>query len=535
MDNYLSALIHDSLPKFNDRIVNGMAVQELKYVEPYVHRIIQTAAMDFPPGLTYEGYRRCTPQEEVAEITRRSSNQSTHDLAPSYVYMVKFFFKFNGEDLDARPMYMPYVTDGGLMMLRGSTFAISPVLADKAISVGPDNIFVPLNRDKLTFQRLFHHYLRNGERETIYVVWAAMHHKSKAKGGAGRFAVRAKTALAHYLFAKFGLTHTFQRFANAEVVAGDESVVNEKTYPPEQWTICGSSRMKPKGVRDRFYRSTNIRLAVRNEQFNRVTSDLIGGFFYVVDHFPDRFEAEYLDETRLWIVTLGHLLFGSESNEGKLAEEVMSHLRSLDGYVDNEARSYLRSDGVYCEDLYDLLMHIIETFNQRVTHSGQQVASMWDKRLMVLRYVLKDVTTSINKFMFAVSGPKKKPLNKAEINMLLKKYLKTNKIMSISMMHGEVSSVSSPGDNKFFKVTCTLIPQTDSSGGRGKSKAEASDPGKLFDVSLAECGSYSTPTKSEPTGRNRINPFIHVHEDGLIVRDPNKRELLDSVARITKR
>ena len=534
MDKKLFDLVAASTPKFNDLVVNGLAVQHMRYVEQYVEKIIRTAEVDFPPELRYVGYRRCTPQEEYAEVTRRLGTQSTFELARSDLYLVKYIFTYNGEELEPVFLYLPFVTDAGLITIRGSTFSISPVLADKAISVGPDNIFIPLNRDKLTFERQIQHFFRNGERETVYVVWSQIYHLKGNKRPTGKSVVRGKTTLAHYLFAKYGVTRTFAEFANATVVVGTPDTINAETYPPDKWVICSSTQLKPRGVRDKQYVASNLQLAIKKQDYNLTTASLIGGFFYVVDHFPNRVQAEYIDETRLWRVLMGHLLFGSGGNEGKLHVDVTAHLRSLDGYLDSEAKAYLREDGVICEDLYGLLMHIIETFSHRVTSATAQVASMYDKRLMVLRYVLYDLTNAINKFMFKVISTKKKPMTKADVVKLMKHTLKANRVMGINRNHGEVNSVSSPGDNKFFKITSQIVLQTDSSGGRGK-KITSADPGKYLHASIAEVGSYNTMGKSEPTGRNKINPCVKIDPDGLIVRDSDKLELIDRVQRKIQR
>jgi hypothetical protein len=536
MDNKLFDLVASQTPKFNDVIVNGLAVREMKYVEGYVDRIMRAASADFPPGLSYETYRRCTPQEEQAINTERLSGQSTLELARSDVYMVKYFFKFNGEEL--RPCYLnlPFVNDAGIIHIRGSVFSIAPVMADKAISVGSDNIFIPLNRDMLTFNRQIQHFYRNGERESVYVVWSPIYHLKKVPGRTQlRAPVKGFTTLIHYLFAKYGLRRTFAEFANATVEVGEGDEINPEKFPPSEWVICTSTQRKPLGVRDKYYVGTNTRLAIRKSDYNLTTMNLIGGFFYIADHFPQRVQAEYVDETILWRVLLGHLIFGGHGGEGKLQVDVDNHLKSLDGYLDNEAKLYLRSDDIYAEDIYMLFMYIIDKFSHLVTQSTGAVSSMYDKRLMILRYVLKDITRGINKFMYRLNSNTKKALTANDIRKTMERFLKPNLIMGINKGHGEVSSVSSPGDNKYFKITSAGIPQTDSSGGRSRSKTSLDDPANHLHSSIAEVGSFLTPGKSSPTGRGKLNPCLRIASDGLIVRDPDKQILLDKVQRRIQR
>lgn len=532
MDKMLFNLIAEQTPRFNDLVVDGLATKHMRNVEAYVDRIWRTAAKDFPPQLEYLGMRRCTPREQFAEHTKKHSGPSTVEFARSYMYMVKIFLRFEGKDLEPRHLYLPFVSDAGIIEIRGSTFAIAPVLADKAISVGQNSIFIPLNRDQLTFYRELHTFMRDGVREATYPVWSKMHHKAgKPIKGAPRAKsfIRGKTTLGHYLFAKFGLQQTFAIFCNTDVTVDTVENMTPDRFPPEEYVICTSTRMIPRTVRDKYYVGSNLALAIPREDYNLTTSSLIGAFFYVVDHFPARVEPDFVNDTLLWQVLLGHLLFGGGGNEGALAKEVQDHLKTLDGYVDSEARGYLQDDGLECEDLYQLLMHIIETFSHRITQSSNQLASMYDKRLVVMRYVMKDVRLAINTLMFKVSGFKKKVLTEKDVSKLLRQTIKPQLSMSINRNHGEVSSVSCAGDNKYFKITSRCVQQVESSGGRGQTRVTADDPTKFLHSSIAEVGSINTMGKSEPTGRDKINPCVHVREGGLIERNPILRELLDGV------
>jgi hypothetical protein len=542
MDKRLFELVHQRTHKINPRVAEGYAVQPMKLVEGYVDRIFRTAAVDFPPELKYLGYMRCTPHEEYSEITKRlnkqqsNTNRSTFELARSDLYMVKYMFSFNGEELDPRYLYLPFCGPAGMITIRGSTFAISPVAADNGISVGDDHLFIPLTRLKVTFRRVPHHFMRNGERETAYVVWSKIHQSKPPKGV--KIPVQGHTTIPHYIFAKYGVTETFRRFLDAEVVVGDAMSVNQTTHPPEEWVVCASAysaMFRPQGVRDRNYVAPDIRLAIRKEKYDLTAISMIGGFFYVADRFPERMLPDYVDETRQWIILLGHLLFGPTKGEGKLAEEMIVHMRAVDGYMDAESKNNLAEAQIDVEDTYQLFFHLIATFSHRVTQSRTEVSSLYGKRLTVLRYVLKDLTEAINNFMFKVASPKKKALTKLDANKMLRDMLKTMLVMGINKDHIEVSSTAVPGDNMYFKVTSMMALQTDSKGGRGKSSTSPNDPTKHLHVSIAEVGSYSTMSKSDATGRRKINPYVKTDENDTIIRDPDKIELLESVQRMIQR
>lgn len=535
MDTKLFARLNENAPKFNPRIAEGIATEQIRGAERYIDRVFRCAEEGFPEGLEYLGGQRCTPIEEYRVITKSRNNQRSYEITRSDIYLMRYRFSFNGHIID-RHLFLPYLRDSGLLTLRGSTFAVSPVLADKAISVSMNSIFIPLSRAKIKFERIPQHFIRNGVKETVYVIWSPIHNRiAQAKGAENQPSVRAHSTLMHYLFCKVGVVRAFAEYGNSDVVIGYHDTINETNYPPDQWVICKSTNIKPRRLRDRNYIGTDIRLAIPKDQYNPVTASMIGGFFYIADHFPNRVEPEDVDEVRLWKTLLGHLIYPPGVSEGKYVEDIDAHLQSLDNYLDELAKEDLRDEGVYCEDLYDLFLHVIETFSARVSQNVDSVSTMYGKRLTVLRYLLFDIRAAIFNFMFKVSNTKK-ALTLKDVENAMNRNLKIDLIMRASHRHGEVNIISSPGDNKVFKITSNLVLQTDSSGGKGgKSKMSVTDPSRWLHASIAEVGSYGNLPKSSPDGRGRINPYVKVGPDGLIERSEEHRELLDGVQRMIER
>lgn len=543
MDKRLFDHLSAKMPEFNPTVCNGVAMTYIQMAERYIDRIFRCAEQGFPPGLKYLGLTRCTPIEEYRHTTKTRNNQRTYEISRNDLYLVKCKFSFQEhpgarEEIIVRHLQLPFLTPGALLTLRGSTFAVSPVLADKAISVGQNSIFIPLSMAKFKFEKVTHHFVRDGQGESVYVVWSHIHNRNKQrqKTPEAKRSVNGNTTMMHYLFCKVGVTRAFAEYGDADVVVGGPEEVNEDTFPPTKWTICRSTQIKPRPLKDRNYIGSNIRLAIPRDQYNHVTASMIGGFFYVVDHFPHRIYPDEINETRLWKALLGRLIFPSGISEGKYIEDINSHLVSLDGYLDDMAKDDLRSDDVHCEDIYDLFVHVICTFSSRITQAPSDVSSMYGKRLTVLRYLLFNVVEAIFNFMFKVRNPKKE-LKLNDIESQMNWYLKHDRIMKANNGHGEVSIISSPGDNKIFKITSNLVLQTDSSGARGSSKGKMSisDPSRWLHASIAEVGSYGNLPKSAPDGRGRINPCVKIDHSGLIERSEKHRALIDGVQELIKR
>lgn len=545
MDNLLFGQIHEkAIPRMNDKVMRGLAVEQMRTVERHVDGLFRSISKSFPPGLRYEGCGRCTPQEEYNVVTPKRSGKPVWDIARNNLFLMKYRFTYNGEPMYEPHMYLPYMTQAGLITIRGSTFSISPVLADRAISYGVNTIFIPLQVTKLTFERLDHTFriydidpgaLETSWNETANVAWATVYNRNPAQGTGNRNRITAKHTMAHYLFSKYGVSQAFKMMSNTDVFVGYPDEINYDIYPKEEWLICGSKQICPRslrGVRRSGYIPTNIRLAIRRTAWTTQNIGLVAGFFYIADHFPQRVEPDFIESTRFWRILLGHLIFGPGQSEGKLADEIDNHIESLDESLDERSRLDLLSENIHANDIYQLFAFIIGALSEMVIQSDNVESTMYDKELMVLRYALFDINKAISHFKFALQKAVRKPKIKEEINNALRRNLTVDAIMKINRQHGEVAGVSSPGDNMYFKITSNLVPQTSATGnGRNSGKSSSGDASKLLHSSIVEVGSYNNLPKASPSGRTRISPYVQYDDSYKVIRNEKFRELIDSVQR----
>lgn len=82
-----------------------------------------------------------------------------------------------------------------------------------------------------------------------------------------------------YLFCKYGLMKTFEMFGGCTPVVGGLEI-NEHTYPADQWVVCSSTQINPKGFDRGLYEPSSMRIAVRREDYERtMVRNMIGGLF----------------------------------------------------------------------------------------------------------------------------------------------------------------------------------------------------------------------------------------------------------------
>lgn len=536
-DNDLMARIHATMPRMNTAVCEGLARGHIAEADNYVDQVWRSAAEGYPKGVVYEGCVRCTPEEEYQYFISKRNKGHSYEHSRSTLYLVKFLISVNGVRIPEPKLFLPYVGEAGMITIAGSSFAISPVLVDKSLSIGHDSIFVLFNRDKCTFERFVHHIYVNGVRSPIYVVHGTIHHPQDKKPGVNpqKRRMKIKTVTFHYLLCKYGLREAFRRFAEVEVQVG-YSEINSTTHPPEEWVLCRSDQIKPKYLDSKTYIAPDLTLAIPRSQWTLTTSSMVAAFFYLADYFPERVILEHLDEPTLWRVLLGHITFMTDDSEGKLLLSINAHFDSTDKYVDAMVREWFAADGIFVCDLYEFLYYIIDNFSRLVATSAESVASMYDKKLTVMRYVLRDIIEAIFNSAFDLDKLAKKadgaPLQEKDVYEIMKYHIRPHLISQINVGHAEVSSVSNPSACYVFKVTSKMIPQTRAtSPSGGKSRGGNFDASKVLHASIAEVASANHQPKGEPTGRTCLNPYVHTKPDGAILRDPKKRILLESIQR----
>lgn len=535
MDIRLFDFIHEQMPRFNRVICDGLAVEHLKVVEEYVDMLLRSAQASFPKGLVYQGYARCTPWEQYMMGTRMRASKRLYEISRSDVYMVKFLFSYDGKDIRPMPLYLPYVTDGGIIRIRGATYSISPILADQMISDGVDSLFVKLYKDKITFNRSVYGYAINGERTQSDLIISNIHHNARKKTKKRIQGFDATPP--HYLFAKYGVTAAFKEFANAHIHIGYESDINTEKFPAETWSICTTLGQRPRGIKDREYFPTALRLAIKKDDYNHMTAIMISSFFYIVDHFPAQVDSASVDDVNTWLLFLGYNATELEISPGKILTSMRMHMDSLDQYIDILSRKDLEEIGINVKDIYQLFAFVIKTMSARIASVGSTIASMYDKKLTILYYLLQDINNAITKMHFSLKkktkGDDSRLLTEKDI---VEKYVSAEIIFKISGPdHKEVSVVSSATGNKIFRITTNMRLQSEVVSGKNEDSTSIDDPMGFLHTSQAEVASFSNLSRTSLTGRNSLNMFANIDSSGLVKRNPKFIKLLDDIQENIKR
>lgn len=553
MDIELSNLTKQLTPQLNIDLARGLASIHMRWSLQYVDSVFKAAARDFPVGVTYEGNRVCDPFEYYELMLRKKgrhaqpvksnvkNSQVRYETSAYDYYMVEFRFGFAGEIIKV-PMLMPYVGQAGSIKIKGTQWYISPVLADRVISVGEKNIFVRLQRDRVTFNRDPYRYKQDDDRQDFSLVHSLIYHTDRKKGKLGpKMVPKGKTTMVHYLFCKHGLTRAFELYAGCTPIIGEDLT---HKLDNNEYTIFKTVGIPPSrsGTRAKMdlWKPPSIEIAVRRSEVNNVVRALVTGTYYLADLFPNHVTPSSCDNPETWIMLMGFLLFHETMNRGIMREKVINHCESLDGYADPMVIESMRSIGINITDIYQFFAIIAGDFDDRLLNGASKVNSMYDKEMSVLYFVFFDLTYAIFNMLFGLKAAAKKNMQLRDVENVIKTNLRMTIMHDLQKIHGEVQNINYSGDNMALKATASLIPQTSTNkmrGNKGSERGVAHDATKRLHVSVAEIGAVSAMSKTDPTGRSHINhhTLLSPYDKSLVLRNPKLVETLDLVQEMIRR
>lgn len=541
--------LQEEMPKFNQKILDGLAYSGLKRAKEDVDNLIRCAEKSFPPGFEYIDSKICSPQKTYRvmsnSLTRSDRSGASVDLAPSNTYLVEYHFTFEGKPLYPRYFFLPYARKGGLITIVGKEFALSPVLADPCFSIGEDHVFIRTNRSPVTFKQVMTHFMVDGVPESRYVACSSLHHKGGGNDKRRESDViqvgKVATTMPHYLFCRYGVLETFRKFARCDVIITNEQEQLENPLDKDKYVFISSTKIIPTWLKINFdykHIASPIILAIPKNCYNALTLRLAGGFFYILDYFPEMTDIQELGGSWQWKVWLGHVLWGDQLGSHKLIENVEYHLDSLGEYVDIECRQRLMDEeGLDIQDIYELFVYIIVEIESMVSKSESELASMFGKRLIVAPYVLRDIYEQIFRCMFEIINNRKRKHTADDYNKILGKYFSPAKIFELrkTSQKAYVTSVSTPGDNMFFKITSRLVMQARTSSGSRTQNLNVNDPMCWLHSSTAIAGNYGLLPKNCPLARNTINPTALLDEKDTILEKEHAKALERRIAEVIKR
>lgn len=522
MDRYF-----ERQPDYNPLLAKGFAHSQSKYAPQYIADRFHEAEQDsFPEGLKLMGYYPATPEEAFKTLCSFKKNTKIiYDISHSDMYIVMYRFSLHGKELKYPiPIMFPNIKEGNIMRIRDSWYQVASVLGDIAISKGHDYLFVQ-SKMKLKFQRLLHQVNINGKRKTCTVVWSQINNSKEKQN---------KTCLMHYLLVKYGLEGVLHQYCpDAEIEYGSSSKITRNNYPLDEWVHVKTAREQfiVRGKQNVPQLRTDMMFAVRKSDWNERIEGMLASFFYIADTYPMYVHSKRdLNDVYVWQTILGDILSKGTEGAGRIISYIETHLESVDTYMTSVLRNQLRRQGLTVDTIYDLFADLIGTFSERVTVSSDEMSTMYDKCYIVLRYVLADIISGINKITFDFQKKDHAILDETAILDIFRRNLHYTDIYKLTGSdHAEVSSYSSVTDTYLYKGSMPTLRQQNVS--KGKIRDIVFGPTDRCHASIAEIGQpFIAPTK-DPTGRQRMNIYAVVDQEGFVGKHEDLIDIVENAQR----
>lgn len=496
--------------------------------EEYLHEVWTSASQSFPPGLKYLGCQRCTPFEEFSDITRPMKPYRSFDLNQSDTYLMKFMFSFDGVPLyPPRYIHLPYPRDGDLLFLGGTRYKLTPVIGGRVFNVEVDKVYMPTPRARLIFAKTPVTFVLNNQVRHANAVNSPLYNVSRDDGVKTR-----DSLLIHYMLAEYGLTETMRRYYGAEVRVGGKEL--DALVETGEWFVYRSIGRSLGPSAKGGYAGSDIRIAIPADHHKPIHNSIVGGIFYVLDHWPNMMDADDVDNPDNWLRLLSRFIFKTTDGENKMFEEMQTHRRTIRRYMDTITKGTLLKENIHCETIYDLFHYMNIHFDDMLIHND--IGSMYNQELTSIKHLLYDIVYNIFILMFDLQKLSGDRVNRETITKRMDRILRRDYIFKISK-HAEVTADSIAANCKPYNATCNMISQTRvSMAGKKPNKHGGGmlDEASLLHASQVEVGSVQMLSKADPTGRSKCNPFMFFGQPNYIQQNPKLEGTIERLQKIIK-
>lgn len=515
MNRILSEVIDEVVPKFNDDVVNGLAQEHMKKAPEFINEIIESAMKSTTPLFEFKGWRMATPEETVDTFLGSKNSASKVDISKSNLYLVLLFSSYNGIDLPPNKLLIPYVGDADTFYVSGNKYHIVPVLTDTVISPSSKAIFIRLLRDKLIFERGMYNIIVNGKRVASQVIYSNIYRNKRDT--TNRKGITTPTSV--YLLAKYGFKETFRKYSNTEV-----DIAYDKTLTEEEGVIVyGSTKVyRANNSSTKSYHGHDTKILVPDKEYTLAEKEfidnVIAGMIYSFDLYPERAKEmvsiinknDVEKEKKFWIVLLGTLIHNNSYTIDRMYGNALDHMRTIENYLYNYSRDKLASVGIYVNDFFDLIAHILVVYSKLVLESKTYSNNITNRYIDILYYVLYEIILGINTALLEITRKTdKRVLTPQEVTHTLMTKISYRKIYSITS-HLSTLFVDYAGDNKYPKLTSVLEMQERGEGVRKGSSGTIPESAKTLSPYDTYMGSLLFLPKKVPSPKMRINPFVKI-------------------------
>jgi hypothetical protein len=521
MNSILHKVLIDNSPDISENVVNGLATKIIPEAPAYLDKIIKSVFKSAPEGFRYLGYRKLSPDEVYNSLFSGKNKTVVYNIAKNNLYTIELIFDYEGSRIK-RHLLLPYVLDGGIITLSDTKYHIVPVMSDTVISVGDNEVFIKLLRDKTNVYRDNKNIKVNGKVTNAQILYSNL---CRAKVTSAKTNLsKTVTPLSGYVLGDLGLVDSFKRYLNITPIFTTAPISDADRA---DYIVYESNKIKPKSLKDNKYEGHDFKILIDiNAEIHKPTllENFIAGIFYMLDIFPaytfdlmTLLQVESPENKRkeilLWRMILGRLAYKDYYSLDRVYTLMEEHFSIISCYNDEWVKSKLTEIGIRIETFFDLLVEVLDRFNIWLLERKESNNTIDKRYLDIPYYILCELIIGINKTVFETKRKKERGLSETEVINIFNKNLsptKIFKVMKSSGMNIALMLVDSTSDNKYAKITSIFEEQSRGNGvtrGTNNQFPEATRHIASDDIIV---GSFLYLGKNNPSPKFRANLFVNV-------------------------
>ncbi len=498
---------------FNNYLLKEFRNKALNNGIEYISIAFSEAIKVFNGEIKYLGYEVLSPQERIDYIVTNPLTKGTFDIKNSELQLVAYNFEYDGVIYKAY-LFIPYLVNGSII-ISDNKYYIQLAIIERTIYRSHDCVVVNIMKSYLHFWRSkqFEYHTHDGKLLYDIIITTKIHYKapdSKSKKN-------IQTPLLIYPLCRFGLVNTLSRYGI------DPNHFSFVTKVPDTWRNEEFVYIKANKLFIKIHNSYMHKLIPR-----RVVASLV----YLLSFYDDATIADLYDPTNtIYRIMFGLAIFGLNYSRPLASSQAQSHFDSLETYLDPITRDELAKQGIYCNDIYELIDQVFLNIDKWVTEHSPN--NLYEKKIGVTDIILADIVANINNKVY--EAVKQKKLTHRIVSKMFKMHSRT--IFGIYQNSIQRSGSSVYNDNELLSLSSKKTrysnsnnkkPANNKKGGGHKTTNLISHKEHRFHPSFAVIESIMALPSTNPGIGGTINPFAPITEDGYFYK-PDYAKVLDNL------
>jgi len=510
MQAEVANFIKENTPNYNAYLLRGFMEEQVAKSADFVGTMFGEAVKLFDGLIQYLRYDIVSPEQRAEYEMKpyRGGGVGGCRVTTSDMILVEYVFAHEGSEYRI-PLYIPYLRND-VITIEDTIYVLPHAIKEQAFSRTQNGVTLKVIRQPIRFYQNPDNTYRmvsvSDDWFSNELVPTTVIHNVKERGG------RTKTPSAtimHYLLAKFGLLRTFARFG---LTPEDCVFTTDIGHDTETFRYFNARLVKKK-------QPPELLLKVRKEILeDPIKRKFVANLLSILTASNRHTLEDLYEETGIiFQVLLSRTLKGQSFNEIQGQRRIVSHIASLDTYLDPITHKRLQDYGIDdIHDIYDALQYVFREIEKlaRVSHTN-----LYGTRIDYLEELLGEtIVRSIFSRWYPIlprlggSEIDPKKLTEKEVRHIFK--FTDNLIRKLSRSRIVQKSPSSYGDNALVG----RLSQKVRLSGLSSSGTIIRSPDHRFDPSMVVVESITAFSKTNPGASGTINPYLEITENGHVVR-----------------